>query len=46
MRTDLVVYIIYLLLAPVADELMKLGCQGDTGVTQVVTQESKNQFST
>ena len=27
MRTDPVVSVIYLLLAPVADELMKLGCQ-------------------
>ena len=41
MRTDPVVSIIYLLLAPVAllapVELMKLGCQGDTGVTHAGT---------
>ena len=51
-----VVSVIHLFLTPVADKLMKLGCQGVTRVTHaptfhlkfmfVVIQESNYQFST
>ena len=44
MRTEPVVSIIYLLLAPDADELMKLGCQGVTGVTHAGTFHFKFMF--
>ena len=44
MRTDPVVSVICLLLAPVADELMKLGCQDETGVTHAGTFHFKFMF--